>query len=69
MRIHALRYGIATGEKQKAEIVSSCASLFDMENSKDIFIFNQWLVRLMILNLFLNIYPHLRQKWMKIFLS
>ena len=36
----------ATGEKQKAEIVSSCASLFDMENSKDIFIFNQWLVRL-----------------------
>lgn len=46
MRIHAIRFGIAKGEKQKAEIVSSCASLFDMEDSKDIFIFNQWLVRL-----------------------
>ena len=46
MRIHALRFGISTNEEARKEVVLSCASLFDLGKSRDLFIFNQWLARL-----------------------
>jgi len=56
MRIYALSFGL-TAEDKRNEIVLACASLFDLEDSRDTFVFNQWLARLGDYQSILNFLP------------
>jgi len=46
LRIHALQFSVAQDEKIKTEIIFQCATLFDLENRKELLIFSRWLARL-----------------------
>ena len=46
MRIYAIKYGETNTIDQKEQTVASCASLFDLDQTKDLLIFSRWLARL-----------------------
>ena len=46
MRIYAIKYSQLKTDQKKDALIAECASLFDLENLKELLVFNRWLVRL-----------------------
>ena len=46
LRIYAMRYAVETSEDSRSAIIQKCSKLFDLENSQELLVFGNWLVRL-----------------------
>ena len=46
LRIYAMLYAIDTSKGSRSAIIQKCSELFDLENSQELLVFGNWLVRL-----------------------
>ena len=62
LRIYAMRYAIETSEDSRSAIIQKCSELFDLENSTELLVFGNWLVRLKAYPAIVNYIPVAKAK-------
>ena len=62
LRIYAMRYAIETSEDSRSAIIKKCSELFDLENSQELLVFGNWLVRLKAYPAIVNYIPVAKAK-------
>ena len=62
LRIHAMRFAIESSADLRSDIIQKCSELFDLENSKELLVFGNWLIQIKAFPAIVNYIPVAKAK-------